>query len=262
MTLSLIATGIVVGILVGIISSVLGLGGGIILVPTLNLVFNLPQSEAVATSLATIALITLFNTIRFAWRDEIDWTIVFFILLFSALSSMTGGFLVTILNEHLLLIIFILFLFYVLVQMLFTAHVKLASKEKKSPLFWAAVIGLSSGIISGTTGVGGGVIITPLLFRSKITKISKVVPITNAIMFLNAFFALIPLAFGQSSPHYWLRVGLIHFDRAILIFMGAIPAALIGTKYQGKIPVKLKKIVIASILIIILVRLVLRLVHS
>ncbi|APF18916.1 protein of unknown function DUF81 [Caldithrix abyssi DSM 13497] len=256
--MTLLITVLIVGMLVGGISSVLGLGGGIILVPALNVVFRLPHSEAIATSLATIAFITLLNTVRFARRNEIDWTLVFYLLIFSAVSSGFGGFLVTFLSEQILLAIFILFLIYVLIQMFIGYQSRHSAPKQKSRWYWMSLIGVSSGLISGTTGVGGGIIITPLLFKSRLVKEGHVVPLTNAIMFLNAFFALIPLAFAQSAEHSFWGVGLIHFDRALLLFLGAIPASILGTKYQARIPVKLKKVFIALILLVILGRMILR----
>lgn len=51
-------TGLVlVGAAVGVLSGVLGIGGGIILVPALVLLFGLSQAEAQGTSLATIPLV-------------------------------------------------------------------------------------------------------------------------------------------------------------------------------------------------------------
>lgn len=257
--LNLVLTAIVVGMLVGLISSVFGLGGGIILVPALNIVFHFSQNEAIATSLATIALTTLLNTIRFAQKKEIDWSVVFNILIFSAVSASLGGYLVSVLSEKILLTVFILFLFYVLLQMFWSHQFKASRGRKKSRWFWATSIGFSSGLISGTTGVGGGIIITPLLFKSGIVETKKAVPITNVVMFFNAFFSLIPMAFSDPAAHSIWGMGLIHFDQALLLFLGAIPASLIGTKYQAKISVGIKKKIIALILFIILSKMLSRL---
>ncbi len=258
----LLLTALIVGVLVGLISSLLGLGGGIILVPALNLVFALPQNEAIATSLATIAFITLLNTIRFAQRGEIEWKLVWYILGFSAVSSALGGFLVTVLTEKILLIIFIGFLIYVAVQLFWPQNTATQKRPARTRWMWASLIGLSSGLISGTTGVGGGIIITPLLFKSGIVSERRVVPVTNAVMFLNAFFALLPLAATQSAQHSFWGVGLIHFDRALIVFLGAIPASILGTRYQAKMPVKLKKWLIAIILVVILSKMITRLLAS
>ncbi|RLD15256.1 hypothetical protein DRI50_04300 [candidate division KSB1 bacterium] len=244
------------GVLVGLLSSVLGLGGGIVMVPLLTIVFKMPQTQAVATSLMTIAFITLLNTYRFQKNKMINWRMVFVIVVFSAVSSFCGGYLSTVLNERVLLFFFILFVFYVFLQTLFLKHnvSQLPAGQQRSPWLWGALIGFFSGIISGTTGVGGGSIITPLLFKSRVEIQARVVPITNAVMLMNALFALIPLALQPAANSKLFTVGLIHIDRALLIFAGAVPASIWGTHYQGRIPLKVKKIFIAIILLIILIR--------
>jgi uncharacterized membrane protein YfcA len=45
---------VILGVVVGILSAVMGIGGGIVLVPALTLLFGLSQSQAQGTSLATI----------------------------------------------------------------------------------------------------------------------------------------------------------------------------------------------------------------
>ena len=254
MALELILT-LIGGGLVGLLSSVLGLGGGIIIVPLLTIVFKMAHTQAIATSLMTIAFITMLNTYRFQKRKMVNWRMVFVIVVFSAASSFTGGYLVTILNERLLLLFFILFVLYVLIQTLFLKHdMGEPDPGNHSPWFWGTIIGSFSGIISGTTGVGGGAIITPLLFKSRVEIPARVVPITNAVMLMNAFFALIPLACQPATESGFLTLGLIHIDRALLIFAGAIPVSVWGTHHQGHISIKTKKIFIAVVLLIILIR--------
>lgn len=244
------------GIGVGLLSSVLGLGGGIIIVPLLTVIFDMPHAHAVATSLMTIAFITLLNTWRFQKKEMVNWRLVFVIVTFSSVSSLAGGYLATILNERFLLLVFVLFVLYVFLQTLFLSY-SLSDQvdlSTRSPWFWGSIIGASSGIISGTTGVGGGAIITPLLFKSRIEIHARVVPITNAVMLLNALFALIPFALHQPRVPGTLTLGYIHIDRALMIFAGAVPASVWGTHYQGRIPLKTKKIFIAVVLLIILIR--------
>ena len=251
----LVASALIAGFIVGLISSVLGLGGGIVIVPLLTVAFGLPHNQAIATSLMTIAFITSLNTVRFQKKKMINWRMVIIIVLFSGISSFSGGYLATILNERLLLFIFILFVLYVLLQTLFLKHTsQQATGDVHSPWFWGSTIGISSGLVSGTTGVGGGAIITPLLFKSKVESHARVVPITNAVMLTNALFALIPLALSSGNEVGLITLGLIHVDKALLIFAGAIPASLWGTQFQSRIPLKIKKILIGSILLIILIR--------
>ncbi len=71
------------GVLVGILSTVFGVGGGIVMVPVLTLILPYSHIEAVATSLATIFLVTSLNTFHFQKAGLIVWKIVPWIVITS-----------------------------------------------------------------------------------------------------------------------------------------------------------------------------------
>jgi hypothetical protein len=62
-----------IGLLAGVLSGFLGVGGGILMVPALVLLFRFPQSAAHATSLAAIVPIGLAGGISFAVAGEVAY---------------------------------------------------------------------------------------------------------------------------------------------------------------------------------------------
>ena len=60
------------GVLAGILSGLLGVGGGVVMVPLLILFARTTQHEAHATSLGAIAPIALIGAATFAIDDEVD----------------------------------------------------------------------------------------------------------------------------------------------------------------------------------------------
>jgi uncharacterized protein len=64
-----------VGLLAGVLSGLLGVGGGIIMVPLLVLVVGVSQHEAHATSLAAILPIAAVGAATFAFAGEVDYPI-------------------------------------------------------------------------------------------------------------------------------------------------------------------------------------------
>jgi uncharacterized protein len=63
------------GLVVGTVSALLGIGGGVIIVPTLVLLFGYGQHLAEGTSLAVIVPTALFGAIAHTRRGYTDWSI-------------------------------------------------------------------------------------------------------------------------------------------------------------------------------------------
>ncbi len=73
------ATLVAVGILAGLMSGLLGIGGGVVMVPGFTELGKLPLKTAIATSLACVAIFAIPSTITHALNDNIDWRIALFL---------------------------------------------------------------------------------------------------------------------------------------------------------------------------------------
>lgn len=71
--------GIVIAFFVGFLASLLGIGGGSILVPTMVLLLSFPPHIATATSMFTIFLSAIIGTGTHFYLDNIDWWMVLFL---------------------------------------------------------------------------------------------------------------------------------------------------------------------------------------
>jgi uncharacterized protein len=60
-----------IGLVAGVFSSLLGVGGGLIVVPLLILVASFPPHEATATSLGAIGLTALAGAVAYALRGDV-----------------------------------------------------------------------------------------------------------------------------------------------------------------------------------------------
>ncbi len=65
----------VVGFVAGAVSGLLGVGGGIIMVPAFTTVLGMPLKRALGTSLIVIAALVIPGTIVHAALDHIDWAV-------------------------------------------------------------------------------------------------------------------------------------------------------------------------------------------
>jgi uncharacterized protein len=68
-----------VGIAAGLMSGLLGIGGGVVMVPGFTELGKLPLKTAIATSLACVAIFAIPSTITHALNDNIDWRIALFL---------------------------------------------------------------------------------------------------------------------------------------------------------------------------------------
>jgi uncharacterized protein len=62
-----------VGAAAGLLSGLLGLGGGLVLVPAFHQVLRLPLKATIATSLACVGVLAVPGTVTHALLGDIDW---------------------------------------------------------------------------------------------------------------------------------------------------------------------------------------------
>ena len=77
-----------ISFIAGIFSGLLGIGGGLILVPLFHYILKMNMHQAVGTSLAIIVPTALIGAFRHASGNLVDWRI----FVFSALFAIVGGF--------------------------------------------------------------------------------------------------------------------------------------------------------------------------
>lgn len=250
------------GISVGLVSTIFGIGGGIIMVPLLSLILPFSHLEAIATSLATIVLVAGFNTFNFSKQNVIIWKIVPWIAVTSSFFAFISARLSTILPENVLVIIFFLFLFYFAIRTFLISKTEEHSVGVSHSRLLPLGIGTISGLISGVTGIGGGGITTPMTLVTGLVKNVQAAPTSNAIMIFTAFFASLSFAFCSINLHQPYTIGYIHLDTAILLFLGSALVSRIGVSLNHKIPLFWRKTFLGMLLLFICVRLILLMINS
>jgi uncharacterized membrane protein YfcA len=113
---------VVLGLVVGMLSGVLGLGGGIFLVPALIFLFHFSPHQAQGTSLGVlIPPIGLFAALEYYRRGLIDFSVVGLICLGFVFGAYAGAFFVDRVPVPLMRRVFGFFMFFVALQMVFTS---------------------------------------------------------------------------------------------------------------------------------------------
>lgn len=119
MTLQIIFSLILIGILAGGLSGLVGVGGGIIMVPLLVLFFGFTQHEAQGTSLAVLAVpVTAVAVYNYYQEGQINLKYAAIIALFFVIGSLVGSKFALTLDQKMLKKIFAIVLLLIAGKML------------------------------------------------------------------------------------------------------------------------------------------------
>ena len=197
---------VIVGALGGLFSGAFGVGGGIVMVPLLVWLLRFDQRRASATSLVAIVPASLVGSLIYLANGHVD--------VVAALSIGAGGVVGALIGTRLLRILPLNVLRWAFVALLVLAAVRLLFFEVPSRGadfelgLWAIVglvlMGVAVGVLSGLLGVGGGVIIVPVLIGlvgigdllAKGTSLMAMVPISTVCTVANVRARLVRLSDG------------------------------------------------------------------
>ena len=159
-----------VGVAAGLLAGLLGIGGGVIIVPALIFLFEHQGMKAphilptaIGTSLATIVLTSLSSARAHQERGAIQWPTVRRIAAGLVLGAPAGAWLASVLPGQVLRMLFALFLLIVAVK-LWWQPAQLTEQQpalRGNALFPAA--GFVIGAVSSFFGIGGGTLSVPFL---------------------------------------------------------------------------------------------------
>ena len=236
-----------IALITGIVSSMLGIGGGIILVPTFNLLIGLPIRRAIGTTKFLILFTSTSSALAHYRYRRIDWKTGLLLELTAIPGSILGVNLVQILDPKVLKIILAIALVMASINMMRGRkgrEVKMRINGiwprrivtcdgmnfnyafSPARLAVGLIFGFIAGLIAGVTGLGGGIVKVPLL------NLILEIPIHVATA-TSSFMIML-----TSPPTALIHAQLGHIDY-IKGFV-AIPGILIGTQIGGKVVGRVK----------------------
>jgi uncharacterized membrane protein YfcA len=157
-------TASVVGGVAGALSGLLGVGGGIVIVPGLVLLLGMGQRRAHSTSLAAIIPIAVAGAAGYAMEGAVDWLAAALLVAGAAAGTLAGTHILRRLPDRALRVIFAAFLLAAAV----TLPLEVAAAGQRAELtvmtgILVIGVGALSGVMSGLLGVGGGIVMVPSL---------------------------------------------------------------------------------------------------
>jgi len=251
---------IVLGSIVGFLAGVLGIGGGLIIVPTL--VYLLPllginsdivMPIALATSLGAIVITSSSAALAHHKNKNIDWDLAKPLMIVVALGALLGAFIADFLSAQALTNFFavmvLLLALYMLMSIAFTKD-----RTMPSTVVLQFISGLM-GIIASLMGIAGGAILVPALtyFGLSMRKSIGIATVCGVMVALFGSLGYIITGLGQANLPSW-SIGYIYLPALLGIIISSSLFAPIGVKYASKLPVKTLKKFFALFLILVAIK--------
>ena len=155
---------IVIGAAAGILSGLFGIGGGTIIVPMLTLWLGMQQKLAAGTSVAAILPTALVGATSYAVQGNVDWVAAICLAVGIVIGAQLGSYWLAKVPTAALQWGFMGFLLVVIVSLWFVVPQREDSIDVSVLTASLLVItGVFVGILSGLLGVGGGIVVVPVL---------------------------------------------------------------------------------------------------
>jgi hypothetical protein len=240
------------GIAAGAFGALLGLGGGILIVPLLTLGFGLPVREAVGASLVCVIVTSSAAASVYLQRDAANLRLGMTLEMFTAFAALMGGLVAFLVPDRVLALMFATLLLYVSATMarsrLPSAGAAVASAAPagegaarqsltellSGPGYRVRNLGrgilgsLLAGIVSALFGVGGGIVKVPVMNLIMGVPLRVATATSNLMIGVTASAgALIYLTRGGIDPY-------VAAPTAIGVFAGASLASRLADRVDTR----------------------------
>jgi uncharacterized membrane protein YfcA len=254
-----------IGSAVGVLGSMLGIGGGVLLIPLLTGLLGLPIKTAIGASIVSVIATSSAAGAVYVGRGLSHTRLAMVLEIATTLGALAGGITAVLLSPNVLEGLFAAVLVYVVYSMrrlpkeegvakptglLDTSYIDPASGQSVAygvsnlPLGMAA--SFLAGNVSGLLGIGGGIIKVPIM------SLVMGMPLRAAIGTSNF---MIGVTAATSAVIYYQR-GFLDPGIAIPTALGVLTGAQIGTRVGGKIRSHWLKLLFQGLLLIFAVQMI------
>jgi len=271
-TLAFFLEGFLGAIVAGFIGALMGVGGGIIIVPVLTIYLGVPIHVAIAASIASVIATSNAGGSGYLEQKITNVKLAFFLEMFTTLGALSGSVLALYMNNQSLFLLFglmLLYLTYVVFSIRNLDEVKFATgafikaRQDRVTAFLGlrgsyrdqvegrdveyvvngslpgSVIGYFAGVGSGLLGIGGGVF--------KVSAMNRYMNVPMKVAVATSKF-MIGVTAAVSAIIYF-AAGQLNFYVLAPVAMGTTLGATVGTWYMNRIKARDLKIVFSIILL-------------
>jgi len=256
---------VVLGAFAGVIAGLLGVGGGLVIVPMLNFTFlalGMPVEHmmhlALGTSLATIIFTSISSFRAHDKRGAVKWDVFRNITPGIIIGTFIGAWLASLLPTNVLKGVFVAFLYYVSLQMLL--NIKPKPTRDLPGNVGITGVGCGIGCMSSIVGIGGGTLSVPFMVFCNV-PMHVAIGTSSAIGFPIAVAgALGYMLSGWSMPGLPVySFGYIYIPALLGIVSASVLTAPLGARLAHALPVHKLKRIFAVLLAVVATRMLMSL---
>lgn len=251
---TLILALLVMGSAGGFAAGLLGIGGGMVLVPFITMIFTArgfpPESivhMAIATALATIMFTSLSSVRAHHLHGAVLWRVVALMAPGIVVGSWIGPWIGKQMDTQLLALVFAAFVIFSATQMLVNTKPHATRELPGAPGMFGA--GVVIGTVSGIVGAGGGFLSVPFMSWCNV-RIHNAVATSAALGFPIAMSGtLANVVYGWNEPGLpQYSLGFIYLPALVVIAAASVMFAPLGARAAHRMPVQRLKRVFAALL--------------
>lgn len=263
LTLQMMAIYALTGVFAGLIGGMLGLGGGIIIVPVLHYLFiqqGFPPAIimhlAVTTSLATIIITSISSTYTHHLKSAVLWPVVNRIAPGILIGASLGAVLADSLSSNTLRIVFGVFEILVAIQIGLELEPKAKTKLPETNGLLGSGVGI--GLFSTLLGIGGGTLTVPFLLWCNV-NIRNAAAVSSACGFPVAVAGTTALIIaGWNSDVPVNSLSYLYWPAAMCIIAMTVFFAPMGARLAHHLPVSTLKRIFSILLMIVGLRMLIQ----
>lgn len=235
------------GFVAGVIGSIIGLGGGIVVVPVLTFL-GVPHTMSSSSSLFAAFSNSVASTVSYSKQKRVDYKIGLRLGLMSIPGTILGAVISAQATPDLFKILFAV----VLIASCYYLFIKknLDTKQgnlSKKMLVTSSVISFFAGILSSFFGIGGGIIFVPLMMIGLGLLVKNATATSQLILMFSSASGMI--------AHTIL--GHVDFEYALLLSIGAFAGGLLGARLSLEIKENRLRLLIVAVILIAAIKLIL-----
>ena len=231
---------IVLGSFVGLLSGFFGIGGGTILIPLL-LMLGYETKAAIGISVVQMVFSSVYGSYLNNKKGTLDVKMVSVIGAGGFVGALLSGYIAAVLSDKILEIMFLSFALFALLRLFFKTHEDVQEKSLHYSIL--LLIGAVLGAFSMTIGVGGSILLVPILVGFLHVSLKKAV---SAGLFFVVFSSVSGLISHALKGH-------IDYQSGVIIGLASLIGVYIGIHLKERVSHKVqKRLLVAFYLFVVL----------